>query len=67
MVTVTFHVNSKLSDVEMVRLLSNRAPGVCNKFAEVIEDVVTAGLRDWDSCEVVCEMVEVFATTLRKV
>ena len=66
MVTVMLRVSSELGDGEMVRLLSEKSMEVCDRFSDVIEDVVTTKLFDWDACAVKCELVEAFQT-LRKV
>ena len=63
MVTVMLRVESELGDGEMVRLLTAKSIEVCDRFSDVIEDVVTTKLRD--SCEVKCELAEAFQT-LRK-
>jgi len=60
MVTLMLEVSSELSDGEMARLLSERSLEVCDRFSDVIEDVVTCRLCDWDSCVVHCELAEVF-------
>ena len=62
MVTLMLNVSSELSDGEMARLLSERSLEVCDRLADVIEDVVTSRMLDWDSCVVRCEFVEAFGT-----
>jgi len=66
MVTLVLNVSSELGDGEMVRLLSERSLEVCDRLADVIEDVVTSRMLDWDSCVIRCDFVEAFQT-LRKV
>ena len=66
MVTLMLNVSSELGDGEMVRLLSEKSMEICDRFSDVIEDVVTSRMQDWDSCVVRCDFVEAFQT-LRKV
>ena len=66
MVTLMVNVSSELGDEEMVRLLSERSLEVCDRLADVIEDVILSRMGVWDACEVWCEFAEVFVT-LRKV
>ena len=60
MVTLMVNVSSELGDGEMARLLSEKSMEVCDRFSDVIEDVVTSRMRDWDEREVRCELAEVF-------
>ena len=64
MITLMLNVSSELGDGEMVKLLERKSMEVCDRFADVIGDVVTSRLLDWG--EVRCELVEAFQT-LRKV
>jgi len=60
MVTLMLRVSSELGDVKMVRLLEEKALEVCDRFSDVVEDVVTSRLLDWDECVVKCELIEAF-------
>jgi len=55
---VMLRVSSELGDGVMVRLLTERSMEVCDRFSDVMEDVVTCRLRD--ECEVKCELIEAF-------
>jgi len=60
MVTLMLNVSSELGDEEMARLLSEKSMEICDRLADVIEDVVTSRMLDWDECEVECKLIEVF-------